>query len=117
MSPGDGSAREQAASCQRVLGASANFAKSYATKRYRSNCINWGMVPFLIEDPSIIELGDYVFVPGIKQAVLENTESITAYAVKKDGRVVSFTASTGALTEDERQIITDGCLINYYKNH
>ena len=117
MSPGDGSAREQAASCQRVLGASANFAKSYATKRYRSNCINWGMVPFLIEDPSIIELGDYVFVPGIKQAVLENTESITAYAVKKDGRVVSFTTSTGALTEDERQIITDGCLINYYKNH
>ena len=64
-----------------------------------------------------LALGDYVFVPGIKQAVLENTESITAYAVKKDGRVVSFTASTGALTEDERQIITDGCLINYYKNH
>ncbi len=117
MSPGDGSAREQAASCQRVLGASANFAKSYATKRYRSNCINWGMVPFLIEDPSVIELGDYIFIPGIRKAVLENTETITAYAVKKDGSVVEFDTSTGPLTEDERQIIADGCLINYYKNN
>lgn len=117
MSPGDGSAREQAASCQRVLGASANFAKSYATKRYRSNCINWGMVPFLIEDPSVIELGDYIFIPGIRKAVLENTETITAYAVKKDGSVVEFATSTGPLTEDERQIIADGCLINYYKNN
>ena len=117
MSPGDGSAREQAASCQRVLGASANFAKSYATKRYRSNCINWGMVPFLIEDPSVIELGDYIFIPGIKKAVLENAEKITAYVVKKDGSIAQFMTSTGALTEDERQIIADGCLINYYRNN
>ncbi len=117
MSPGDGSAREQAASCQRVLGASANFAKSYATKRYRSNCINWGMVPFLISDPSILELGDYVFIPGIKKAILENTASIDAYIIKKDGNVVKFETTTGDLTPDERQIIIDGCLINYYKEH
>ena len=117
MSPGDGSAREQAASCQRVLGASANFAKSYATKRYRSNCINWGMVPFLISDPSILELGDYVFIPGIKKAILENTASIDAYIIKIDGNVVKFETTTGDLTPDERQIIIDGCLINYYKEH
>ena len=121
MMPGDGSAREQAASCQRVLGASANFAVGYATKRYRSNCINWGMVPFVIKEPSILKLGDYVFVPGIRQAVLDNAESIKAYVVRKDetsGRytVTEFTTSTGALTPDERQIIIDGCLINYYKH-
>ena len=117
MSPGDGSAREQAASCQRVLGASANFAKSYATKRYRSNCINWGMVPFLIEDPSLIELGDYIFIPDIKASVLENRDSITAYIVKKDGSINSINTLTGSLTPDEREIIADGCLINYYREH
>ncbi len=115
--PGDGSAREQAASCQRVMGASANFAKQYATKRYRSNCINWGMTPFLVEDPSVFELGDYIFIPGIRKAVLENTEEFPAYAVKKDGTVKEFPVSVGALTEPEREIITDGCLINYYRNH
>ena len=114
--PGDGSAREQAASCQRVMGGSANFAKQYATKRYRSNCINWGMTPFLVEHPEVFELGDYVFVPGIREAVLENRASITAYAVKPDGAVTAFEVSTGALTEPERQIIADGCLINYYRN-
>ncbi|MBR1558812.1 MAG: hydratase [Clostridia bacterium] len=115
--PGDGSAREQAASCQRVMGASANFARQYATKRYRSNCINWGMVPFLVEDPEVFELGDWVFVPGVRRAVLENRESFTAYAVKPDGTVAPFDVTTGHLTDAEREIIADGCLINYYRNH
>jgi len=115
--PGDGSAREQAASCQRVLGASANFARQYATKRYRSNCINWGMVPFLIDDPEIIENGDHIFVPDIRKAIAENKEEIQAYCIKKDGQVIPFMTATGPLTEDERQIIIDGCLINYYRLH
>ncbi len=115
--PGDGSAREQAASCQRVMGGSANFARQYATKRYRSNCINWGMTPFLTEHPEVFALGDYVFIPGIRQAVLENREKITAYAVSVSGTVTPFPVTTGALTEPERQIIADGCLINYYRNH
>ena len=114
--PGDGSAREQAASCQRVMGGSANFARQYATKRYRSNCINWGMTPFLVDDPDVFALGDYIFVPGVRQAVLENADRIAAYAVKPDGTVTAFEVSTGALTEPERQIIADGCLINYYRN-
>ncbi len=114
--PGDGSAREQAASCQRVMGASANFARQYATKRYRSNCINWGMVPFLVENPEVFELGDYIFVPGVRNAVLENKESFSAFAVKPDGTVTEFSVSTGMLTEPERQIIADGCLINYYRS-
>ncbi len=115
--PGDGSAREQAASCQRVMGAFANFAKAYATKRYRSNCINWGMTPFLVKNPEVFELGDYLFVPGVRQAVLENKSSFPAYAVKTDGTVTKFSISTGALTKAERQIIVAGCLINYYRNH
>ena len=115
--PGDGSAREQAASCQRVMGASANFAKQYATKRYRSNCINWGMVPFLVENPEVFELDDYIFIPGVRQAILENRDSFPAYVIKQDGSVIRFPVSTGALTEAERQIIADGCLINYYRNN
>ena len=115
--PGDGSAREQAASAQRVMGACANFARQYATKRYRSNCINWGMPPFLVENPEIFALGDYIFVPGVRQAVLENRDSFPAYAVKPDGTVTEFQVSTGPLTEAERQIIVDGCLINYYRNN
>ena len=115
--PGDGSAREQAASCQRVVGGSANFARAYATKRYRSNCINWGMTPFLVENPGVFALGDYIFVPGIRSHVLSNDTSFDAYAVKPDGTVTKFTVSTGALTEAERQTIADGCLINYYRNH
>ena len=115
--PGDGSAREQAASCQRVLGAAANLAKEYATKRYRSNCINWGMAPLLVEDESAYALGDWVFVPGIRKAILEGTKSFGAFVVKADGTVVKTTVSTGDLTDDERQIIADGCLINYYKNN
>ena len=115
--PGDGSAREQAASCQRVLGGSANFAKQYATKRYRSNCINWGMIPFLVTDPDVLAEGDYVFVPGVRTAVMKNADAITAYAVKADGTVVPFETSTGPLTEPEREILADGCLINYYRTH
>ena len=115
--PGDGSAREQAASCQRVVGGSANFARAYATKRYRSNCINWGMTPFLVENPEVFALGDYIFVPGIRSHVLSNDAAFDAYAVKPDGTVTKFTVSTGALTEAERQTIADGCLINYYRNH
>ena len=115
--PGDGSAREQAASCQRVMGASANFAKAYATKRYRSNCINWGMTPFLVENPEVFDLGDYIFVPNIRAHILANDASFDAYAVKPDGTVTQFPVSTGPLTEAERQIIADGCLINYYRGH
>ncbi len=115
--PGDGSAREQAASCQRVMGASANFAKAYATKRYRSNCINWGMTPFLVENPEVFDLGDYIFVPNVRAHVLANDASFDAYAVKPDGTVTKFAVSTGYLTEPERQIIADGCLINYYRGH
>ncbi len=115
--PGDGSAREQAASCQRVLGGAANFAGSYATKRYRSNCINWGMVPFVTDEADAFACGDYVFVPGVREAVKQCIGEMTVYAVKADGTVKQFTVSLGDLTEDERQIIMDGCLINYYRNH
>lgn len=114
--PGDGSAREQAASCQRVMGGSANFARAYATKRYRSNCINWGMTPFLVENPEVFELGDYIFIPGLRTALLEKNDEIIAYAVKPDGSVRSFACSVGALTDAERQILVEGCLINYYRN-
>ena len=115
--PGDGSAREQAASCQRVMGGSANFAVQYATKRYRSNCINWGITPFLVKDPQVFDINDYIFVPGLRKAVLEKVDDITAYVVKDDGSVKPFHVSIGALTDAERQIIADGCLINYYRNN
>ena len=117
VKPGDGSAREQAASCQRVLGGAANLAREYATKRYRSNCINWGMAPLLVKDESVFALGDWIFIPGLRRAVLEGTPEFTAYAVRPDGTVTPFPVSLGDLTEDERQIIADGCLINYYHNH
>ena len=115
--PGDGSAREQAASCQRVLGGAANFACEYATKRYRSNCINWGMLPFLLDTPNVLENGDYVYLPGIRKALLEAADEMTAIAVKPDGGLVEFRVRLGAMTDAERQILADGCLINYYKNH
>ena len=115
--PGDGSAREQAASCQRVLGGAANFACEYATKRYRSNCINWGMLPFLVENPEVLQLDGYVFVPGVRKALLEAANTMTGYAVSPDGTVSPLTLRLGALTDDERQILADGCLINYYKNN
>ena len=115
--PGDGSAREQAASCQRVLGGAANFACEYATKRYRSNCINWGMLPFLLDTPNVLDNGDYVYLPGIRKALLEAADEMTAIAVKTDGGLVEFRVRLGAMTDAERQILADGCLINYYKNH
>ena len=111
--PGDGSAREQAASCQRVLGGAANFACEYATKRYRSNCINWGMLPFLVENPGALDNGDYVYLPGVRKALLEAADELDAVAVKPDGGLVKFTVKLGAMTDAERRILADGCLINY----
>ena len=117
VKPGDGSAREQAASCQRVLGGLANIAKEYATKRYRSNLINWGMIPFIFEPEKLPFANlDYIFVPGIRDAVKEKQPKVTAYAVK-DNALESFELEIKPLTDDERQIILDGCLINYYKSH
>jgi len=113
VKPGDGSAREQAASCQKVLGGWANIANEYATKRYRSNLINWGMLPFLIEEGELpFKRLDYLFIPGIKKAVEEKTAEITAYAVSEEG-LKPFTLKLGELTDEERQIILKGCLINY----
>lgn len=114
--PGDGSAREQAASCQRVLGGCANLAKEYATKRYRSNCINWGMAPFVVEDADAFALNDWVFVPGLLTAIKNSLKDIPAYVVNADGKVRALTLHLGDLTDNERQIIIDGCLINYYRN-
>ena len=119
VKPGDGSAREQAASCQRVLGASANIANEYATKRYRSNLINWGMLPFIYKDGDKnlpFANGDYVFIPGVKKMIEEKLPSIKAYAVKADGTVNEFELSVGDLTDDERKIILAGCLINFYRS-
>ncbi|MBR6171890.1 MAG: hydratase [Eubacterium sp.] len=113
VKPGDGSAREQAASCQKVLGGWANIAKEYATKRYRSNLINWGMLPFVISEDYAFENGDYIFVPDILQAVREKWDTIRAYVVNKDMKELSL--SLGDLTDDEREIIEKGCLINYYR--
>ena len=118
VKPGDGSAREQAASCQKVLGGWANIANEYATKRYRSNLINWGMLPFLYKDGDKnlpFANGDYVFIPDVKKMVSEKLPTVKAYAVKADGSVKEFELSTGDLTDDERKIILAGCLINYYK--
>ncbi len=113
VKPGDGSAREQAASCQKVLGGWANIANEYATKRYRSNLINWGMLPFLIEAGELpFKNLDYIFLPGIKQAVIDKKEVIDAYVVK-DGALNKFEMKLGELTDEERQIILKGCLINY----
>ena len=116
--PGDGSAREQAASCQKVLGGDANICYEYATKRYRSNCINWGIVPFTIapETPFEYEAGDYVFVPGIRAAILNGKEEIDAQVITAKGEVKSIHLYFQNLTADERQILADGCLMNYYKN-
>jgi aconitate hydratase len=119
VKPGDGSAREQAASCQKVLGGWANIANEYATKRYRSNLINWGMLPFVLDggDKNLpFSDGDYIFVPDIKKSVEEKRNEIRAFAVKSDGTVTEFSLSTGELTDDERKIILAGCLINFYKN-
>mgnify|MGYP000768451027 CR=1 FL=1 len=113
VKPGDGSAREQAASCQKVLGGWANIANEYATKRYRSNLINWGMLPFIIKEGELpFANGDYLFVPEIRKAVEEKAPEVKAYAVK-DGQLTEFLLTLGDLTDEEREIIRKGCLINY----
>jgi aconitate hydratase len=112
--PGDGSAREQAASCQRVLSGSANIAEEYATKRYRSNLMNWGMIPFILKGQPPFQNEDYIFVPNIREAVLNNVSSVKAYVVSKD--VKEFELQIGEMTQDEREIIAAGCLINYNRN-
>ncbi|MBQ9185115.1 MAG: hydratase [Bacteroidales bacterium] len=115
--PGDGSAREQAASCQKVLGGDANICYEYATKRYRSNCINWGIVPFTIGKETEFNYvpGDFVFVKGIREAILAGKEEIDAQVITKDG-VKPIHLFFQNLTADEREILADGCLMNYYKN-
>lgn len=115
VKPGDGSAREQAASCQKVLGGWANIANEYATKRYRSNLINWGMLPFLIEEGALpFQNLDYLFFPNIRQAVEDKADVIKAYKVSVDEeKLTEFTLRLGELTDEERQIILKGCLINY----
>ncbi|MBO4267128.1 MAG: hydratase [Lachnospiraceae bacterium] len=114
VKPGDGSAREQAASCQKVLGGWANIANEYATKRYRSNLINWGMLPFLIDEGDLpFDNLDYIFIPEIRRAIEDKLSDIDAYVVK-DGKMTKFTLHIAALTDDERSIILKGCLINYY---
>ena len=113
--PGDGSAREQAASCQKVLGGDANICYEYATKRYRSNCINWGIVPFTLDPETKFDYvaGDFVYVPGIRQAILDGKEEIMAKVITADA-VKDIKLYFKNLTADERQILADGCLMNYY---
>lgn len=115
VKPGDGSAREQAASCQKVLGGWANIAREYATKRYRSNLINWGMLPFILDEQELpFEKENYIFVPEIRRAVSEKRPEVTAYVVKPEG-MQAFPLRLGEMTDDERKIILAGCLINFYK--
>ena len=113
--PGDGSAREQAASCQKVLGGFANICQEYATKRYRSNCINWGMTPFTLPEGTefAYEVGDWVYIPGIKAAIAAGQEEFAAKVITKDG-VKDLKLLCKGLTENERQILQEGCLMNYY---
>lgn len=113
VKPGDGSAREQAASCQRVLGGVANIAEEYATKRYRSNLINWGMIPF-IADKNDFNVGEYVYIKGVKQAILSGAEKISARVLGDKPR--NITLKVGNLTPTEKEIIVKGCLINYYRS-
>ncbi len=112
--PGDGSAREQAASCQRVLGGVANFAKEYATKRYRSNCINWGMLPFITTNEDLLQVDSYVLCKDVIDAINEDKD-VVAYVIDKEN-ITKINLSFGDLTGDEKQILKEGCLINYYKN-
>ena len=115
VKPGDGSAREQAASCQKVLGGFANIANEYATKRYRSNLINWGMLPFIIEDGELpFKKGDYILISDIKNAVQNKIDTVKAYVLRD--KPTEFELTLAGLTDDERDIILAGCLINYYKN-
>ncbi len=116
--PGDGSAREQAASCQKVLGGLANICVQYATKRYRSNCINWGILPFTLApgEKFVLKQGDFVFVPDVRKKLSSGVETFEAKAITADGFVSDLKLVINGLTPDEKQIILDGCLMNYYKN-
>ena len=113
IKPGDGSAREQAASCQRVLGGLANISKEYATKRYRSNLINWGMIPFIMEEEANFEINDYIYVPQIKDSLNGDMKSIKAYVISDEIKEINLSISY--LTDVEKEIIKAGCLINYNK--
>ena len=117
VKPGDGSAREQAASCQRVIGGLANITKEYATKRYRSNVMNWGMLPFQMDaEPDAFDVGDYIYVPGIRKALDDNAlETIKAYVIK-DGKTSELDLYITPMTENEREIVKAGCLINFNRN-
>ena len=117
VKPGDGSAREQAASCQRVIGGLANITKEYATKRYRSNVMNWGMLPFQMDaEPDAFEVGDYIYVPGIRKALDDNAlENIKAYVIR-DGKTEELDLYITPMTENEREIVKAGCLINFNRN-
>ena len=117
--PGDGSAREQAASCQKVLGGFANICYEFATKRYRSNCINWGILPFTIDENEKFEYneGDFVYVPDVREKIEKGVEEFDAKVVKASGEVCDIKLYVKGLTEDEKEIILDGCLMNYYKKH
>ncbi|WP_313153980.1 hydratase [Lacrimispora sp.] len=118
VKPGDGSAREQAASCQRVLGGLANIAKEYATKRYRSNVMNWGMLPFLLDEEPDFEVGDFIYVPGIRTALDGNMKHIPAYVVKnkEENLIHEIELHIADMTPEEREIVKAGCLINYNRN-
>lgn len=115
VKPGDGSAREQAASCQRVIGGLANITKEYATKRYRSNVMNWGMIPFQMEGEPKFEVGDYIFVPDIKKALDGDMKDIKGFVIK-DGKAEEISLYITDMTKEEREIVKAGCLINYNRN-
>ena len=114
IKPGDGSAREQAASCQRVLGGAANIAVEYATKRYRNNLINWGMCPFLCKKTGFA-VGDYLLIPGVKEKILKGETEFPAKLLS-GGKEKDVLLKMDALTDDEKSILLAGCLINYYKS-
>ena len=115
LKPGDGSAREQAASCQRVLGGCANLAAEYATKRYRSNVVNWGMLPFIAEDVAAwnVQSGDRLWIPGVRKALDSMSEIVEAVLIQ-DGQARPVKLRLPSMTREERDIVLAGCLINYY---
>jgi len=114
VKPGDGSAREQAANCQRVLGGLANICKEYATKRYRSNVMNWGMIPFQMKAEPVFEVGDYLYIPHIRQAMDDDMKDIKAYVLGAEIKEISLYIAD--MTSDEKKIVKAGCLINYNRN-
>lgn len=114
VKPGDGSAREQAASCQRVLGGLANICKEYATKRYRSNVMNWGMIPFQMKETPEFEVGDYIYIPDVRAALDGDMQDIKGYVVGDSIKEISLYIAP--MTEDEKKIVRAGCLINYNRS-